>query len=423
MTVHSWQGSMSRTEAAQHPRVHRGRRSSLGRAKGLPEEFLQCARQANLPGLLGLFRSDGSVMSPIHGPIDFHPWCIAFAAHAQEARIGLEETWTISDDSTTPTLGLIISWEPTRDYQPLEIFMKVEADEDGKIGLLTLIYDTKRVGAGVEGRKARKVYPRIAEGTAVQAIIINNDGQPVTTPGRVQPSYQHPLDPLLVDSQIDEYRRLLDQRAPEEKVHQFLASHVHFWNGLLRLAGTNNPLFSKVALGGEYVTDFVFYDTGSSGMQWHLVEIEAPGAKLFTASGSPTAPLSRAMTQVRDWTQWVAEQSEAARHLMPGIAFPMGIVFIGRRHELADAKKRRALSALNGNQRQFLVVHTLDYFIDRARSARTWPGLNMPVHAGSDRQLRQSFPPSVRRFAESAMGSGTEFLRDRMVGHHLKDSL
>jgi hypothetical protein len=74
-----------------------------------------------------------------------------------------------------------------------------------------------------------------------------------------------PVDPLVsaltqnkIDFDVQEYLRLLDTEAPEQAVHDFLAAHTYFFNGVVRLRGFS-PLYSKVRLGTEYEVDFACF--------------------------------------------------------------------------------------------------------------------------------------------------------------------
>lgn len=60
------------------------------------------------------------------------------------------------------------------------------------------------------------------------------------------------VDPLVrsltqakVEEDIASYLSLLDEKPIEARLHEFLASHSYFSNGILRLSGCS-PLYSKV---------------------------------------------------------------------------------------------------------------------------------------------------------------------------------
>lgn len=170
-----------------------------------------------------------------------------------------------------------------------------------------------------------------------------------------------------VQSAIDSYKSLLDSCAPEQEVHDLLRENSYFFSELMRMHG-QSPLYSKIKLGNEYETDFVYFDLGSFGPDWKLIEIERPGARLFTKSGSPTAELNHAIDQIRCWQDWIVENSAYAQKLMPGIRYPHGYVFIGRRSELTPDNMKK-LRRLSYECRSYAHIHTLDRLTDGASYA------------------------------------------------------
>lgn len=179
-----------------------------------------------------------------------------------------------------------------------------------------------------------------------------------------------------VQVDVGQYLQLIDKPASEEDVHEFLATHSYFFNGILRLYGAS-PLYSKIRLGSEFVVDFVWFDSGSVGPEWHLTEIEHPEKKLFTSSGDPTAHLTHAIRQVLDWQDWISRNLSYAQKLLPHIIYPMGYVFMGRRKFLDDNTRER-LQRINYEYRKSLQVHTLDWFAGAALSV-----LNIVENKGS----------------------------------------
>ncbi len=115
---------------------------------------------------------------------------------------------------------------------------------------------------------------------------------------------------------IREFLNLLDDSSNERHIHRFLANHSYFFECILRLSG-QSPLYSKVKLGNEYEVDFACFDSSSSGPEWYLIEIESPSSKMFTKAGRPSAKLTHTIQQIKDWQNWVQENLEPARKLMP----------------------------------------------------------------------------------------------------------
>jgi len=219
---------------------------------------------------------------------------------------------------------------------------------------------------------------------------------------------------------IRTYLKLLDSKVSEERIHSFLASHSYFFNGLIRLNGVS-PIYSKIKLGSDYVVDFVWFDAGSLGIEWSLAEIEPPRSSMFNKKGDPSAVLTHAIRQIRDWQTWVDDNGAYARQLMPRIKYPLGQVFIGRRSELSSAKAQDKLLRLAYEHRMFLRIHTLDWFAGAAEGirhfvgshGRTWP---LPMKAYNHKKLSTGLPKPALEVFESPFGrsESKELLRDRI---------
>jgi hypothetical protein len=214
----------------------------------------------------------------------------------------------------------------------------------------------------------------------------------------------------IVERAIAEYEALLDSGASELAIQQFLASHVYFWNGLLRMG---NTLYSKIRLGDEYEIDFVICDPSSDGAEWHLMEIEQPTAKLLTKRGDPSMELTHALGQVREWQRWIERNPDYAQKLMPGIDHPLGHVFMGRRREIESPKARERLRAINLQNRANVEVGTLDRFAEQARSVLTWGPSRHQVRAKTHRELRAGLDPFLLEYVRSDMGQDRQFIKER----------
>jgi hypothetical protein len=234
-----------------------------------------------------------------------------------------------------------------------------------------------------------------------------------------------PVDPLVaalteaqIEADIAAYLELLDREAPESEVHDFLANHSYFFNCILRMYGVS-PIYSKVRLGSQYEVDFAFFDTGSFGPEWCLVEIEAPSKRMFTLAGDPTADLTHGIQQVRDWHTWIHDNLDYVRKLMPQIEYPLGYVFIGRRSHLTPETMKK-LRRLAHDHRMTTRIHTLDWFEGAARSVRslvragqggTWP---VPMRAMSHADFAAGRPDMAREWL-----SDPRVARDRDFGREL----
>ena len=211
-----------------------------------------------------------------------------------------------------------------------------------------------------------------------------------------------------VEKDALEFKSILDTNETEARVHQFLATHSYFFNGILRMFGFS-PLYSKVKLGSDYEVDFAFFDSGSFGPEWRLVEIESPTHSLFIRSGNPSAALTHAIQQVRDWHDWVHDHLEYAKKIMPQIDYPLCYIFMGRRDELTPSSKKKMRRLLH-DHRQIFRIHTLDWFVDSARSVGgimkkgkgCWP---VPMRALNHSELAKGLPPEAQSWLDHQSGA------------------
>ena len=241
------------------------------------------------------------------------------------------------------------------------------------------------------------------------------------------------IDPLIreltskkVAAEADEFTRLLDSKARQSKLQEFLASHSYFFSGMIDVYSPS-PLYSKVKLGHDYEADFAWLHFDSFGPEWRLVEIENPGSALFTKSGTPSSALSHAMQQARDWCGWVHDHAEYARKLMPQISHPLCYIFLGRRNDITPANRER-LRKLRYDSRSEMVIHTLDWFVRSARIFGQYirpdgPTWQIPMKVLTHRDLKKGLPEEVQDWvAESQSKAMTERRLDQRRSKWVRDN-
>lgn len=81
---------------------------------------------------------------------------------------------------------------------------------------------------------------------------------------------------------------------------------------------------------------------------------------------------------------------------MPLIEYPLGCVFMGRRKDITQEGRAR-LRRLRYEQRQFLEIHTLDWFIDSACTV-IGGGWNIPTRVLTHKDLNRGLPPGASRY-------------------------
>ena len=145
---------------------------------------------------------------------------------------------------------------------------------------------------------------------------------------------------------VEELEHLIAQRAGESAYQEFLSKHPVFLDPL------GAEVISRRRLGLEHEIDYVVrrYDGRYIG-----VEIEKPQDLLFTESNDFRAGFTHAFGQVIDFQRWVDTHAEYARHLMPGISAPKGLVVMGMRAGLSDQNISK-LNWFNNNSSRIEVV-------------------------------------------------------------------
>jgi len=161
-------------------------------------------------------------------------------------------------------------------------------------------------------------------------------------------------------------------RANTEQVIQDFLTQKPILLALQLGGGHGRWVIPQKRLGSEFVMDFILGEKSSIGFEWHAVELENPGAKMFTKSGDQTRELTHAINQIQNWRAWLREnQNYAAKSIDKGglglteiSADLPGIIFLRRRADISDSTKSlRWQMAKDSN----IKIHTYDYLLDDTR--------------------------------------------------------
>jgi len=159
--------------------------------------------------------------------------------------------------------------------------------------------------------------------------------------------------------------------------------------------GHGRWVIPRQRLGAEHITDFVIGESCSSGFDWQAVELESPGARMFTRRGDPTASLTHAIRQIQDWRAWLGRnagyaarsRAESGLGLTQIRADLPGLILIGRRGSVDPAtneRRRQMASDLN------IRIHSYDYLLDNARGRMGWVTQNRKRQREQRAKLRCS---------------------------------
>lgn len=152
----------------------------------------------------------------------------------------------------------------------------------------------------------------------------------------------------------------------ERQLHEFLSNHASLF------FGQDVFVISRAELGSDFQADFVVVrDEASCGIDYTFVEIETPQCPVYTRSGNPSAGLTHAMQQVRDWRTWLTRHRGHVRRFFPSsycgwdeftnLSF---CVIIGRRGSPDLLTARRNVLAREAG----IKIRSFDYFTDMLRA-------------------------------------------------------
>ena len=163
----------------------------------------------------------------------------------------------------------------------------------------------------------------------------------------------------------EQFLELIDSRASEERIHQFLVENPEILHASLH---GSDQILSKPNL-HKYIPDFA---AGVEQMtirrwSWILVEIEPAEFTLITNGGNPSAKLTHAVRQVSDWRNWISENTAYARTILPDITPSChGLIVMGRRRTI-NAKLAKQLRAYRDSLSR-IEIHSYDWLYDNILS-------------------------------------------------------
>lgn len=126
-----------------------------------------------------------------------------------------------------------------------------------------------------------------------------------------------------------------------------------------------------------YVADFLVAGYTSAGIQWTLVELESPTAKLTIGDGQASKQIRRAQQQIVDWREWLMSNLDYARRTIRDNGLGLagirpdarGLIIVGRGPLSDDTDVAR----IRIEREQRIVVRTYDWLIRQSSSKRGLP--------------------------------------------------
>lgn len=168
---------------------------------------------------------------------------------------------------------------------------------------------------------------------------------------------------------IHELIKAVDTGNGELPIQKVLERLPQLWLGHDR-TGHGTFVFPQKRLGSQFVPDFLIAVGSSAGMDWRLVELEAPMHIPHLKNGDPSVKLRKAISQINDWRRWLTDNISYA--VRPKAENGLGLwnisprspatVYIGRRPFSSDfnAERRRL------REEQGITVSSYDALIESA---------------------------------------------------------
>jgi len=197
-------------------------------------------------------------------------------------------------------------------------------------------------------------------------------------------------------------RELLEQTPDELRLQKYLEEHPVLLahaalGGFYSVASVRSALFAQVGLGRELQMDFAYCTGNSAGVYWTFIELERPDVPIFTKAGDPSKQLSHALRQILDWTSWLQQHQEYARHILDDLIRsspmrwgwsdvlyrkPSYMIIIGRRASLNPETNRRRAQLCD--QYHGLEIVTWDRLLDDYRGGDDVPFENSRLVSEGD---------------------------------------
>jgi hypothetical protein len=119
-----------------------------------------------------------------------------------------------------------------------------------------------------------------------------------------------PYHQVTVD-QVNRFKRLLETNPKERFIQAFLDENKEIVGAYLGAHAVY--VASKPRFGTHYEADFAVAECNSAGTFWYLIELEQAGAKPFKKNGRPTAPLTHAIEQIKEWRRFIESNLDYCR--------------------------------------------------------------------------------------------------------------
>ncbi|RYD56704.1 MAG: DUF4263 domain-containing protein [Sphingobacteriales bacterium] len=112
----------------------------------------------------------------------------------------------------------------------------------------------------------------------------------------------------------DELERILSESKGERAASAFLSQHPNIVRWAVCWTGGHNAFVLKeFPFGSQFKADFVVATSYSGVWEVHLIELEPHDDKVITKDGLPSNRLNKAITQIKDWQEYIKQNPVSFR--------------------------------------------------------------------------------------------------------------
>lgn len=129
-----------------------------------------------------------------------------------------------------------------------------------------------------------------------------------------------------VGSSVQDYCAVLASAEDEKPLQGFLAAQP--WMLAAEDGSQCRWVIPQMSLSGKFFPDFLMGRLDSTGLNWTLVELQSPRARLFTKKDRPADQLREGIEQVQRWRRWLKNNRDMA--VRSRAQDGLGLVSIGR---------------------------------------------------------------------------------------------
>lgn len=182
--------------------------------------------------------------------------------------------------------------------------------------------------------------------------------------------------------QINQLESLIEQRASETKIHNFINDNREVFSYALHgfqrghhgtIVLSEQNIKPHVETSGEsgLIPDFIVGGDSSGGYEWWVIEMKGADKSVFASDSGGNVYFSgvvnRAITQLLEYIDYCSENQSFLREVLNLHHFrePNGLIIVGTEEETSrDPRRRKLKGHWNRLQRRKLEIHSYNWILN-----------------------------------------------------------